>query len=89
MAPAAAVGTRSRGPSGSVDPVAPDARRADPRPQGDLRVGDVMPQRISVWFPPANTAARGAPIEGAYGVVIVGDTVFVVDQTRRIVEVKR
>jgi ABC-type sugar transport system substrate-binding protein len=63
--------------------------RTDPRPQGDLRVGDVMPQRISVWFPPANTAARGAPIEGAYGVVIVGDTVFVVDQTRRIVEVKR
>lgn len=65
------------------------SERTDPRPQGELRVGDVVPQRISVWFPPANTAARGARGEGAYGVVIVGDTVFVVDETRRIVEVKR
>lgn len=63
--------------------------RNDPRPQGDLKVGDVVPQRISVWFPPGQPTARGTRGESAYGVVIVGDTVFVVDETRRIVEVKR
>jgi ABC-type sugar transport system substrate-binding protein len=63
--------------------------RTDPRPQGDLKVGDVVPQRINVWFPPGQPTARGARGESAYGVVIVGDTVFVVDETRRIVEVKR
>ncbi len=63
--------------------------RTEPRSQGDMRVGDVVPQRVSVWFPPAETARGAARGQAAYGILIVGDTVFVVDETRRIVEVKR
>lgn len=61
--------------------------RPDPRPQGELRVGDTIPQRMSVWFPQGEPGRGGRG--GSFGVVIVGDTVLVVDEQRRVVEVKR
>ena len=62
--------------------------RPEARPQGELRVGDTVPQRMSVWFPQGEPG-RGGRGGGSFGVVIVGDTVLVVDEQRRVVEVKR